>query len=217
MLASDLNNPQFLGPVHPDSLLHARFYTRLLKNDFLSEKQGKDVSFKAIFVEISTPGNNLNIVDVPMREDHKFRFPRQWAMFEADNDVDEQIVGTPLSTVNFISKSMVEELKVLKFLTVEQIANASDLQMQSLGMSAQELKRKAMLFLDSSKEVAVKHELDEIAKRDRLIADLTEKVNALSVTKDPLLNVEIVPFKKRGRPKKVKDVIDDTATAHIPS
>src|SRR5258708_32140737 len=128
-LASDLSNREFSGAMNPDDILHVTFYMKSLKNEFETTKQGRPIFYEVPMVRIMTPGNQLNIVDTPTREDHKMRFPRQWAIFQASQSQD-QVVGTPVDQWPAITRSEAEELKGQKFFTVEQIAGASDLQIQ---------------------------------------------------------------------------------------
>ena len=43
MLASDMNNPQFVGPVDPDAVMIARFYKRAVQNRFMSKKEARPI------------------------------------------------------------------------------------------------------------------------------------------------------------------------------
>ena len=39
MLASDVNNREFVGATDPDSVMIARFYMRAIKQEFISKKR----------------------------------------------------------------------------------------------------------------------------------------------------------------------------------
>ena len=75
-----------------------------------------------------------------MTEDHKKRFPRQYLYFQMkQNEQDAPAVGTSLDIWfaegnGDITRGHIEELRILKFQTVEQIAAASDAQLQRIGM-----------------------------------------------------------------------------------
>ena len=78
-LDSDINNA--------DAQLHVEFYT---KDD--GANQGKP------YVRIMAPGDKTNIIDQPMRDDHKERFPRQWLYYQMQqNEGAAQQIGTPLT------------------------------------------------------------------------------------------------------------------------
>lgn len=179
-LASDLNNPNFAGATNPDSLLVARFYKRAIKDNYKSLQEGRPIFMDVNYVEIMTPGGNLNIVDVPVRAEHKIRFPREWAIFQ-NSQSDEQIIGTRVDEWPLVTRAQAEELKGAKFFTVEQIAGASDEQMQRLGMAAQMLKQKAVAFLAKANDTAqTQKQVEELAKRDQQINDLTATVQRLA-------------------------------------
>lgn len=155
-LASDANNPQFVGASNPDDVLSVTFYMRSERNNFESEKQGRPIFYEVPYVIIQAPGNQLSIIDTEARDDHKVRFPRQWAVFQNSQLPPEaQQTGTPLEHWPALSRAQAEEYKGRKFFTVEQIANASDLQIQSLGMNAQSLRQKARAFLAVAKDTAL--------------------------------------------------------------
>lgn len=136
LLASDLNNPEFAGATNPDSRLAVQFYSRPMPNEFESEKQGRPIFYDCDFVKIFVPGDPTSIVDTAVREDHKKRFPLHWAHYQNKHGGDAREIGTPLSQWPRLSQAQVEELRALKFHTVENIANASDASLQRLGMIA---------------------------------------------------------------------------------
>lgn len=138
MIASDQNNPEFVGAHNPDARLAVRFYERAVRNDFMSQKEGRPIFATADYVEINVPGDNTLTLDVPVNEDHKHRFPIQWARYQNSKGTgaDGQIIGTPLEQWPQIDRAQAAELRALKFLTVDSIADASDAQMQRIGMIA---------------------------------------------------------------------------------
>jgi hypothetical protein len=136
MLASDLNNPEFAGAKDPDRALHVVFYTKPVKNDFASAQQARPIFENVDFIRITTPGNVLNIVDTPARPDHQERFPRQWQAYKNRVGTDVQQSGTPITEWPRITPAQAEEMKALKFYTVESIASAGDAQLQGIGMVA---------------------------------------------------------------------------------
>jgi len=154
MLDSDIGN----GDQH----LHVEFYMH-------DKAPYKDRPF----VRIIVPGDKTNVVDQPVREDHKARFPRQWLHFQMQSDTG-MVIGTSLPDWNkdrpeeFTDYQMAE-LQILKFQTVEQVATASDSQLQRVGMGATGLRDKARAYLlgknqtESSSELAkTRTELDEL-------------------------------------------------------
>jgi hypothetical protein len=144
------------------------------------------------------PGDNLTEIDTYAQESHKQRFPRQWAHYQNQVANHEDIIGTPLEQWPQITRSQADELRGLKFHTVESIADCSDQQLQRIGMVAGmsphnfRLKAKAFLNLATdSAEVAhreaelaqVKEENAKIrAETDAKLAAMQEQMSALLAT-----------------------------------
>lgn len=134
MLASDMNNPAFVGATNPDDQLSVQFYTKAVQNNFKSSQEGRPIFEDCLFVKIFTPGDQLNVIDAPANEGHKMRFPRQWAMYQNMHGADTRAIGTPLDQWPRLSPSQVEELRAMRFMTVDQIAGASDEMILRIGM-----------------------------------------------------------------------------------
>ena len=173
-LDSDINNA--------DAHLHVEFYT----ND---QKPYKDRPTP--FVRIIVPGDKTNVVDQPVREDHKERFPRQWLHFQMQSG-DGPVIGTLLQQWNTddeenFSSHQMAELQILKFQTVEQVATASDSQLQRIGMGGAGLRERAKTYLTRKNQSANTSEL-EITRRE--LDELKQQMAMLMETK------------KLGRPRK---------------
>jgi hypothetical protein len=133
------------------------------------------------------PGDKTTIIDQPVRDDHKQRFPRQWLHFQMQNN-NAEVIGVPLKQwvkddpENFNDMQMAE-LQIFKFQTVEQVATASDSQLQRIGMGAIGLRELARRYLQvknqSSSQTEIEHTKQELAEVKEqmaaLMAQLTEK------------------------------------------
>lgn len=217
MIASDADNPQFQGAHNPDSRLAVRFYVRPVKNEFESEAQGRPIFTDVDYVEIFVPGDNNTIIDQPVREDHKKRFPIQWAHFQNQHAKDTREIGTPLSEWPQVTKAQVEELRALKFYTVDSIANASDQNIMRLGMiagmSPYAFREKAQQFLKMASGVAVAGEAEKRAKEaEQKAADLAlqlaennAKVAAMEAKLAQLLESSETPKKRGPKPKQAEE------------
>jgi len=166
-LDSDINNS--------DSHLHVEFY----END--------RAPYKGVpFVRICIPGDKTTEIDQPVREDHKERFPRQWLYYQMQNS-NGAMIGTPLQEWNaaepedFNDRQMAE-LQIFKFQTVEQVATASDSQIQKLGMGAAGMRERARLFLNSKNQDKNTTELD---KTRRELEELKEQMAMLMEKRKP--------------------------------
>lgn len=189
MLASDLNNPEFQGAIaNPDSRLSVVFYNRPVQNNFKTEKEGRPIFEDVSFVRITLPGDSNNIIDTPVRDEHKQRFPIQWARFENSRAGDGQMIGTPLSAWPLITAAQAEELKALKFMTVEQVAGAADSQLQRLGMvagmSPYAFRERAQRYLKIAKEEADTHQSEaRIKELEEEVARMKEQASGDEVAK----------------------------------
>ncbi len=178
-LDSDINNA--------DAQLHVEFFTADV-----------DPYKGQTFVRIMAPGDKTNIIEQPAREDHKHRFPRQWLYYQMkQNEQAAEEIGTPLSQwqkdcPDEINRDQVSELGILKFITVEQLALASDNQLQRVGMGGVGLREKARLYLNRKNRSDANAELE---KTKQQLADLQAQMAALMATES----------KRRGRPPKIAE------------
>ena len=178
-----------------DARLAVQFYKKSVKQDIASDEAGRPIFKEFDFVRIMIPGDNLTEIDTYAQESHKQRFPRQWAHYQNQVANHEDIIGTPLEQWPQVTRSQADELRGLKFYTVESIADCSDQQLQRIGMVAGmspynfRLKAKAFLNLATdSAEVAhreaelqaLRSENDKIkAETDAKLAAMQEQMSAL--------------------------------------
>lgn len=196
MLASDANNPNFAGASDPNAVMAVEFYNKPIEQPFESLKAGRPIFKDVAYIRKSGPGDQLNIIDRPMREMDKLEFPRQWMFFENKTKGDSREIGTPVAHWNVLTPSAAEELRALKFYTVEQLAGASDLALQNIGlvagMAAFVLREKAKAYLNAAAGMAEPQknaqELAELrekaAKQDATILEMSAQLNALLAAKD---------------------------------
>ena len=148
-----------------DSRLQVRFYKRPVQQEQETLEAGRPIFKEFDFVHICVAGDTLTEIDTYVLPSHKARFPIQWAQYQNRiGSSDEQIVGTPVSEWSLVSKSQAEELRALKFHTVESVANASDQQLQRMGMAAgmspYAFRDKAKAYLNKASDTA------EVTKRE---------------------------------------------------
>lgn len=203
-----------------DSFLHVEFYhyrsvpTKRWPN---RDAAALEDSLNAKpFIRVMTPGEKNNIVERPVRESDKERFPRQWINFQRENS-EEEVFGTKLAVwhgdaSDDVTMGQIDELHVLKFDTVEQIASASDGQLQKMGMGGIGLRNKAKAYLASKAAQTGSAELTQM-RND--MAELRAML-AAATAKAP----EIAAPKRRGpKPgyRKAKPHGDDDAATHAAS
>lgn len=163
----DFENPEM------EKGVYARFYTVPKPDEVKSAEEGRPVFKDVVYIEIIAAGNANNIIRKPAREMDFRRFHKQHQLFlRGDN---EQIVGTPLTEVPWVTRSQVEEMAYRKIRTLEDLAEMSDAACSMPGMY--ELKRKAIAWLEKSKEAApfTKMQAEMDAMRAELAALKAEK------------------------------------------
>ena len=200
MLASDLNNREFVNPTNPDELLHVEFYMHAPLDPNKSAAARKQVFAESVpFVRIMRPGDNTSIIETPVRDDHKARWPQRWLAFQMREGMIEGAIDVPgwkIEEWPVINEGQVHELKYLRFSTVEQIAGASDLALQNVGlvggMAAFALREKAKAYLNAAAGMAEPQknaqELAELRAQSKAQADtiaaMSAQLNDMLAAKD---------------------------------
>ena len=187
MLASDLINPAFVGAKDPDSMLSVEFYWGLVKKmnrQPVLDENGKPKQVP--YIRLSIPGNETYQFDGPVREDHKRRFARQWQYWQIQENQGENsdIPGWKLDDWEELSDEQRRELKYLRFSVVEQIAAASDMQVQRMGLNGQALRIKAREALQKRARESVN---SEIKARDDKIKELSDDLSRLKAQVEQMI------------------------------
>jgi hypothetical protein len=178
--------------MNADSHLMVEFYENTTDPDYKN----------AVFIRIMSPGDKTNIIEQPVQEHHKRRFPRQWLHYQMQNN-DASVIGTPLEKWSSdrpeeFNSMQLAEMQILKFQTVEQIATASDSQMQRVGMGAVGMRERARAYLsvknqsESSSELArTRNELDELkAQMAMLMSQMVQEPRKPGRPRKEDVNVE---------------------------
>ena len=196
-----------------DSRLAVQFYKKSVKQDIASDEAGRPIFKEFDFVKIMIPGDNLTEIDTYAQESHKQRFPRQWAHYQNQVANHQDIIGTPLEQWPQVTRSQAEELRGLKFHTVESIADCSDQQLQRIGMvagmSPHNFREKAKQFLNLALESAeVSAREAELAKlreeNDKIKAETDAKLAAMQEQMSALLAAVAEKTPKSRKPKVVE-------------
>ena len=185
-MESDLANPNFHGPQNPDSLLHVEFYwyeptdKNKTEDTFAETGVWRQIKMpKAIYVRIMKPGDPTSIIETPLREDHKRRWPDKWQYFQIQNGMIDGGANQPGWKIEEwdLSEEEVHRLKYLRFYTVEQVAGASDAQVSGIGMGGLGLRKKAQ---DACKARATAEVRSELDAKDKVIADMQKQLAELT-------------------------------------
>lgn len=170
--------------VGQSSVLSVYFYDRELQNNFETEKQGRPIFDMTTFVKIQIPGRQDLMIDTLARENHKLQHPIAWARYQNEKlGRTDRPSGTPLTQWALLTPAQAKELEHFNFYTVDQVAAASDAQLEPIrmviGMGTQPFRDKARAHLAAAKGAAdVEHQNQELQKRDQAIADLQQRLEA---------------------------------------
>jgi hypothetical protein len=178
------DSPRFAA----DSKLHVRFFTKPQYNPDKSAEENRPIYEDTVFVEIMMPGEKNNIIQRPalsMRDD--LRFPKHYEQFTKGQQ--EQMVGTPLKVLPFLSEAQCEELAWFKIRTVEQLAELND---TVNFMGAQEMKQKAKKFLTamSSGEHLLEQNRNLQTQLDEMRAMIEQMTAPKAKGKQPVAEVD---------------------------
>ena len=200
-----------------DSRLQVRFYRKPVHQEQESMDAGRPIYKEFDFVHICVAGDTLTEIDTFAKNEHKTRFPIQWANYmNRQGANDEEVVGTPVAEWPLVSKSQAEELRAMKFHTVESIATASDLQLQRMGMAAgmspYAFRDKAKAFLNLATSAAEtdkrEHEInalkEELAKKDLETAKIKQDTDAkIALMQEQMASILAAVGEKKPRKKAV--------------
>lgn len=165
------------GRFAADRGVHARFYLKPVIDKAASAAAGRTIHKEVEYVEILAAGNPNNIVQRRATSEDRNRFRDQYAMFREGNS--EQLTGTHLAEVAWLTRSQIEELSYLRIRSLEQLANVSD-EVCGRHVGLYELKKKANAVLEASASEAPLHQLQaENEKLLKQVEELTEQLKIL--------------------------------------
>ena len=196
-----------------DMHLAVRFYKKAMKQEDESIAAGRPIFKDFDFVNIVVPGNGLTEIDTYAREEHKRRFPRQWAHYMNTQGAEAKEEGTPIEEWPLITRAQAEELRGRKFRTVESVAHASDQNIQAIGMiagmSPHSFRDKARAFLNLASESAEAEkknaEIEALRQEnDKIKAETEAKLSKMQEQMEALLAAVAEKTPKQRKSKAVE-------------
>jgi|SRR5215470_2879070 len=177
MFESDIEQFNPNNPYKGDERLPVEFYIGALRDDAASEREGRPIFKDTEFIRIYNSKDN--ILDRPVRDTDKQRWPKHYAAFKNTGQADPAAVGQRLEHWPAITRSQAEELRYFKIFTVEQLASAPDsILTQIPGINR--LKQIAKVVMDIGREDAPYFKMQaQLEERDGKIAQLTSEVARL--------------------------------------
>ena len=153
------------------------FFIKPVKNEYLSEREGREVWEDKAYVRMIVPGDKNSIPEERVKDSHRDRWPNQWAAFEKSREAP--VEGTPLDEWAGVTRSQVMEMGSFHVRTVEQLAGLSDAQLAKVvPMGGHALRQKAQRFLDQAKD---ERPLAEALQR---IRELEEQLKADKIARE---------------------------------
>ena len=203
-----------------DARLQVRFYKRPVQQEAETLASGRPIYKEFDFVHICVAGDTLTEIDTYVLQSHKTRFPIQWANYQNRIGKDDQeVIGTPVAEWPLVSKSQAEELRAMRFYTVEAIAGASDQQLQRMGMAAgmspYAFRDKAKSFLnlasDSAETDKRTQEINELKEELAKKAEENAKIKAETDAKMALMQEQMATILAAVKPTRKKSVTTEEA------
>ena len=133
-----------------DRGLYPVFSMQAVRDDAVSEKEGREVYRDVEWVDIHILGDTLTKPSRPVTAEDKIRFRDAYEAFKNQSIVAQN--GTPIIEWPPVSKSMAMMLKSLNIHTVEQLAEVADGNLTWMG--ARDLQKKAIAWLAKAKDGA---------------------------------------------------------------
>ena len=191
----------------PNDNCRPMFRWEAKQNSAKSKVEGRPIFDQVPFVTIMSPGDNKNVIDAKVNDDHKSRWPRQWEAFQKGSE--QPLNGTPINEWPALNMAQVAELKALNIFSIEQLANLDDRGTQEMtGLVT--LKQQAQAHLAVGKDDGVIYEaLDKVDK-------LTEEIAAMRAeNKELRQELDFVTKKSaasKPRKKKINVSTDDSTS-----
>lgn len=161
--------------------VHVEFVNHAMVHAIESKGAGREVCIDRPHVKVRIAGMEKEEFFGPVNDYWKGRFPEEWDAFQKGETV--AATGTPVQRWPQLTPGQVKNLKALDFHTVEDVAAASDAQIQKIGMGANKLREEAQKFLSLSKMAADMGQMEELreslAAKDDAMAAQAERMAAM--------------------------------------
>jgi len=164
---ADLDPRDFESREAADKSVYVKFYTKPVQDEAESVKEGRPIYKEREYVEIRTPGQQNNVIQRPVTDMDRQRFRLAYRQFK--DGIEDQLVGTPLTEVGWMTRSQVEELHHMRVRTVEHLAELND-SVCGAHAGLYKLKQKAQQVIEEGKKNAPFAVLQE--QHERAMAEM---------------------------------------------
>lgn len=174
-----------------------QFEQRAVQDRLQSEAQGHVVFKDVNYITLTMPGGKQvfdAIADEYLaqkrRESIDNRYPKAWidyfdrAYEEWKKGNDVPVNGTPIKHWPVVSRAEIAQLAAANVLTIEDLAEANESVLQTIGMGARTMRDKARAWLDQANNAGkvaerVANLEEDIRRRDQLIESLGDRLKEL--------------------------------------
>lgn len=153
---------------------YVKFYRQWVRNNFKSKEQGIEVGEHQDFILIVSPGQTKTEVRRKATDADKHQYAQEFAAYEQGKEM--QMSGTPIELLPGLAAGMADALKAQYVYTIEQMASASDMALQKIGMGAADIRSRAKNYLagGNAEMAALKAQLAEATS---LIAEMRARMD----------------------------------------
>ena len=141
-------------------------------------KRSKEVEYEdVVWVTIFNKGDPKNIIERPIREADKERWPDHWEAYQENEE--PPINGIPLEDFPQITPAERMRCKQLHIRTVEDLCDLPDSQLDSLGGRGRALTKAAREYVAYREGIRVSDLQDQMKEKDDQIASLEKRLKEL--------------------------------------
>jgi hypothetical protein len=151
------NGTGFTQSVNVDALI-VTFYQHSEVDIRATTECGYTVYRDVDFVEISHPGENLNIVRRPVRMSDVHRWPDKWKAYKENRE--QAVSGTPIELLFPTHPSQGKNLRMHNVHTIEQCANLTATGISALGPYGQNFVNAAQTYLEQQRSGVPTHKYE---------------------------------------------------------
>ena len=144
----------------------------------VENKRSKEVEYEdVVWVTIFNKGDPKNIIERPMRDADKERWPNHWEAYKKNEE--PPIDGIPLEDFPQITPAERMRCKTLHIRTVEDLCDLPDAQLEQLGGRGRALTKAAREYVAYREGIQVSDLQDQMKEKDDQIASLEKRLEEL--------------------------------------
>lgn len=164
------------------SQVHVQFYQKAVQDKRATREQGRPIYKDVEYVRIRFPGDNKRELHAPAHEKAyladkmggRLSYAEMYAEhYKLFRDSAEQVVGTPLTELPFLTAAQRETLKGQNIATAEMLAEMPDRAIKNLGMNWRPVRDQAKAYLEKAAGSA------DVAKLSAENAELSERLKQM--------------------------------------